>query len=73
MIYDNDLGRNVSRTRDGQIALDKLDPFTIKAVAQYMMEKPDDMNRQNQMRTFVARCDGLDDLVRELYALGWEG
>lgn len=73
MIYENDLGRNVSRTRDGQISLDRLDSFTIKTIAEYMMEKPNDMARHSQMRTFVARCDGLPELVRELRKLGWMG
>jgi hypothetical protein len=69
-IYETN-GRNTSRGTEGPVSLDGLDDVTIRMMALYVMEDPDDLERRLEMSAFAQRCGELHKLkrhVRELEA-----
>jgi hypothetical protein len=69
-IYETN-GRNTSRGVQGPVSLDGLDDVTIRMMALYVIEKPDDLERRLGMSAFAQRCGVLHKLkrhVRELEA-----
>ena len=61
-LYGFGLARNASTPTDGPIALEGLEEITIQAVADFILENPDDLERRLQMSLFAQRCGVLSDL-----------
>ena len=61
-LYGFGMARNASAPTDGPIALEGLEEITIQAVADFILENPDDLERRLQMSLFAQRCNVLQEL-----------